>query len=202
MPSFPVRYAVSDAFAFARLTSRLASLALSSSAARAPITAERVTSTSQNICAARCFSAWNDPMATPNCLRSFRYCTVRSKASDELPSISAAKPARARSSTLSSGSAPPSTRPSTAPAPTRTSFSVTRAALRLSIIDDRARLTPAASAGTMNRVIPSRSSAAPEVRATTISWSATCPSSTNRLAPFSTQPSPSRLAVVSIWLGL
>ncbi len=63
--------------------------------------------------AARCFSAWNEPIGTPNCSRSFRYLIVRSKHSSVEPSISAARPMRATSSVRSRMSAAPPTGPST-----------------------------------------------------------------------------------------
>ena len=152
--------------------------------ASAAITAERVSSSSQNICAARCFSAWKVPIATPNCLRVLqilRACARTPRAA--LPSISAASPARARSSTRSSRSAPPSTAPSTASA---ADLDVVEADDRgVAAVDhDGARARHAGRvAGTRNSVMPSRSPASPAVRAATIERSATWPSSTKVFSP-------------------
>ena len=58
-------------------------------------------SRSVNILAARCCSAWKVPITWPNCVRVLRYSSVMSKDCDAAPSISAARPARARSSVAS-----------------------------------------------------------------------------------------------------
>ena len=69
--------------------------------------------------------------------------------------------------------------------PTVTLSRRTCAALRLSIMIVRWRVTQGAFAGTRNSVIPSRSSRPPELRAATIKTSATWPSRTNAFCPLS-----------------
>ncbi len=112
--SLVTRIRASEHRALAFDTWSCASSAPSSSARAAAMTVERDSSISMNIFAARCLSAWNVPIRTPNWLRDLRYSIVRSKASVITPSISPQTATVARSTARPSGSRPPPTAPRTA----------------------------------------------------------------------------------------
>ncbi len=139
--------------------------------------------------AARCCSAWKVPIRRPNCLRSLRYCRVRSNASRARPDSSAASTARPARSAAARAAAP------SAIGSAATLSRVTRAALRSSTMRLRSMLTPSALGSTRNSAVLS------PWRAATSSRSATWASSTSSLPPLRVTPSPAALASVLIASG-
>src|SRR6476620_3664829 len=74
---WPTNFADLPICTFAAATAVARSLASSKSQAIvANIDIERACSTATNMSAARCCKVWKLPIATPNCLRVFRYSTV------------------------------------------------------------------------------------------------------------------------------
>src|SRR5712672_412304 len=104
-------------------------------------------------------------------------------------------------STPSSSAPPWSTSPSTPSALTSTLLNSIRAALCESTIAVRSVSMPLLLGSTRNSVSPSRSPAAPAVRAATINRSAVWPSTTKALAPLSLKPLPARTAAILVCSG-
>jgi hypothetical protein len=97
------------------------------------ITAERASSVSTNMRAARCLSAWNVPIGTPNCTRVLQVVERHVERGEHAAQHLRAERDRRRGRGRGRGGARPlATSPTTASRPTRTSFSVTFAALRAS----------------------------------------------------------------------
>src|SRR5215203_3330699 len=129
------------------------------------------------------------------------YETVRSKLSCATPDSSAARPVRPVSSTRSRRSWPRPISPSASASSTCTPSKVSRAALRLSTMMVRSRDSPCAVPSTRKSERPSRSPGSPEVRAATISASATWPSATKVLLPSSRNPLPDFSALNAVCAG-
>ncbi|MNV51938.1 hypothetical protein D3C71_1440040 [compost metagenome] len=174
-----------------------ATRSLPSMAAAALITAERACSISSSRSAMRCCRAWKLPMRMPNCLRVRRYSSVAVLAASIAPSASAHSASTPRPMARSSVAAPWPSAPSSASAPSVTPSSVSSATRPPSIAGQPRTVRPAVLAGTRKSEMPASSSTLPEVRAETRNRSACSPCGTTALAPWSTQPSPRRSAVVA-----
>ena len=114
------------------------------------------------------------------------------------PSISAARPIRAVSSTPSRALAASPTVPSTASSATRTAVRSRSAMPRLSAIASGFRTRPSADPATQNTLRPSGASGVGAASAAISRWLAVAPSGTKRFWPSSRQPPGSRTARIAI----
>src|SRR6187455_2256366 len=118
---------VHDAHAAVELHGLLARAAESAESARiaARHAIERASAAAMNMSAMRCLRTWKVPIATPNCLRVFRYSSVWALSASMQPTASAHRAAIARSMPRSRIAAPAPSSPSNAERSTATSVNVT-----------------------------------------------------------------------------
>ena len=153
----------------------------------------RARSTSRYMSANLCFTAWNEPIGTPNWWRSFTCPRSRSRIRWQAPTVVSATAveasSRARRSATDASPAPRSRPPSM-----RTPSRWIRACLVVGSMGSRGSVSRSPPGTTARRSSPS-------MRRATATSSAVSPSTTNSLVPARTHPLPSAVAVATTSAG-